>query len=130
MSLLRKKVLPELGNIRQTKECGYEVRTIEQISMIYMLWQELYSLEYKIVIQWGPMGFGGGCELPQHKMFKLQNKTIDICNTIDNKGNEHWGGIGNGVTDDSIAEARATAYPPTNINEKVVEAVLSTLTFK
>lgn len=86
--------------------------------------------EGEILIEWGPMGFGGGCDPKDHKTFSIKNKTMDICQGIDKQGNEYWGGIDNGHTDDSIAEVvEAIAYKPYSINAKIILQILSTVTF-
>lgn len=86
--------------------------------------------EGEIVIEWGPMGFGGGCNTEDHKMFSIKNKTMNICEGIDEQGNKYWGGIENDHNDDSAAAVtKAVAYKPVTINAKVIEEILSTLTF-
>jgi len=86
--------------------------------------------EGEIVIQWGPMGFGGGCDVKDHKIFSIKNKTMTICNGISSDGLEYWGGISNDRTDDRIVEVRASANKPLSASAQVIKEVLSTLTFK
>lgn len=91
---------------------------------------KLTGKEGEILIEWGPMGFGGGCDPKDHKMFSIKNKTVDICQSIDDQGNEYWAGIGNGHTDDSIAEIiYAEAYKPYSINAKIIEEILANIIF-
>lgn len=61
--------------------------------------------ENEVMIQWGPMGFGGGCDEKDSKMLQLKNESIKICNgsssdqSINYEGNkitgyhEYWNQI-------------------------------------
>ncbi len=87
--------------------------------------------EGEVTVQWGPMGFGGGCDEKDQKELKIKNETIKICNSIDENGNEGWSQIGNYVKDDELATgAWATSYKPADQNSKIIIKILSTLEFK
>ncbi len=90
----------------------------------------LSGKEGEITIEWGPMGFGGGCDPKYHKTFKIQEKNYDICNIVEDNGDEIWAPFSNGAKDDSITEVvLAKAYKPANKNSQTVKAVLSTINF-
>ncbi len=86
----------------------------------------IWGKEGKIVIEWGSMGFGGGCNPKDHKMFSVKNKTMDIC--TDSK--EYWSGISNGRKDDRITEIMANTSKPTeNVSTQTIQTILATITF-
>ena len=87
--------------------------------------------EGEVTVQWGPMGFGGGCDEKDQKQLKIKNKTLKICNGIDENGNEFWSQISNSAKDDeSLTGAWATSYKPADQNSKIIIKILSTLEFK
>lgn len=89
----------------------------------------LIGKEGEVVLQWGPMGFGGGCNTENSHSFTMKNKTMSICNGVQENGKAFWAGIGDERHADFPMAARATANPPLKNNEKVVENILSTISF-
>ena len=88
----------------------------------------LRGKEGEITIEWGPMGFGGGCD-PQHtKTMQIKNKTAKICNTIDETTHkEIWAPFYNDVKNDNITEARADSSTTNSQDVQTVVKILSTL---
>lgn len=90
----------------------------------------LSGREGEVTIQWSPMGFGGGCNEEDHKMFKIKDKTYDICNLVDDNGDEIWATFSNEANDDSITVVTlAKAYRPASKNSQTVKDILSTINF-
>jgi hypothetical protein len=93
----------------------------------------LSGKEGQVTVEWGPMGFGGGCN--QWSTLALKNKSVQVCDVVysngegNDDGSENWGGISNGHNDETITEVRATAYKPLNENAETVKAILSSITF-
>jgi hypothetical protein len=83
--------------------------------------------EGEVVIQWGSMGYGGGCPPQDYKDIRLKNRTVRACNGTSVDGTMYWSGISNGASDETTVEVRAKANIPTKMNMQTIEAMLRTL---
>lgn len=93
--------------------------------------------ENEIMIQWGPMGFGGGCDEKDAKILQLKNEAVKICNGIaqgqpyDFEGNkilgehEYWSQI-YPTTKNKEIEIGVSAIS-TNSESETIKKIFSTL---
>lgn len=84
--------------------------------------------EGKITLEWGPMGFGGGCDPSNHLQIRIKNTAVDVCHFIESDGSENWSFIGD-PNKNQPAEANATVYAPYIKNSPVIKTIISTLAF-
>lgn len=117
---------PENWTIKESHErSNREIDDPEEINTA-----TLTGKEGEIVLQWGPMGFGGGCDEENSHEFTMKNKTMTICHGEQEDGKAYWSGIGDERHLETPMSARATANPPLQQNKKVIEQILSSLYFK
>ncbi|MGH7203814.1 MAG: hypothetical protein ACREHC_05215 [Candidatus Levyibacteriota bacterium] len=101
----------------------------------------LTGKEGKIIVEWGPMGFGGGCgnDTSSHYVqFAIKTTSMKVCDGIipagsdwyGPKGSEAWGPFDNGHNNDTVTEVSGVAYEPLNENASVVKAILSSMVLK
>ena len=88
---------------------------------------EFTGKEGKITIEWGPMGFGGGCDQP-YTILHIKNMAINVCHYISSNGTENWTRIDD-INQNQPSEANATAGPPLSVNSPIIKTILSTLAF-
>lgn len=81
--------------------------------------------EGKITLQWGPMGFGGGCDIQYHTEITVGGEKEDICHLVNSQGLLTWRGISNNDKD-NLAQMRIES-PNTKYNEAVMNKVIETL---
>lgn len=86
----------------------------------------LSGKEGEVVLQWGPMGFGGGCG--NWKTQQLKNTTSEVCTYINSNGKDFWGGICAPANHDPAFCSRADA-PSSSANEAIINKIYSTLSF-
>ncbi len=89
----------------------------------------LKGKEGEIVLQWGPMGFGGGCD--HWEKIQLRDGTSDVCRVVDHSASKrYWNGIsrpGPYDTNEVSFGARAEASSLDEYDAEVIEKILSTL---
>lgn len=87
----------------------------------------LSGKEGEIVMEWGPMGFGGGCDPSMHKTLQLKDIKVDTCQSKDSNGNQSWSGIDSpNVNQPFDARASASLSDPSG---NVIRKIFSTLQF-
>lgn len=84
--------------------------------------------EGEVTVEWGPMGFGGGCD-KQYIQFPIKHTSMKICDSLLPNGDEAWGAFDNGHKDDTITQVTALAYKPLPENAGTVKAILSSILF-
>lgn len=86
----------------------------------------LSGKEGEIVMQWGPMGFGGGCD--DWTTLELQSGTVPVCKVVHKDGTVTWGLIHPPDKNHQPAfGARATAKDQSSAD--LIETIFSTLEF-
>lgn len=81
--------------------------------------------EGQIVLQWGPMGFGGGCDEKDKKTLQLQDISVEICNGINNNS-AYWSQIYPPKNHEPGFGASATGIVG---SKSLIEKIFSTLSF-
>lgn len=80
----------------------------------------------EIVLEWGPMGYGGGCDTPSK--ITIDGKLQTICTGIDDHGRFWWNAIDNKMNDyEKANEIRATANKPLEENKQIILTIFSTI---
>lgn len=82
----------------------------------------------EIVLQWGPMGFGGGCFDTDRTILHLKEGPISMCHTLNDQV-ETWSQI-YPPESKPIPAFGANATSSEKKNAPVIEKIFSTLTFK
>jgi len=82
--------------------------------------------EGELVLVWGPMGYGGGCDT--WKEISIDGKPQQICSSLYENNSEIWSPITNGSRNyEKANEMRAVVKPPLANNRTIIHTVISTI---
>lgn len=86
----------------------------------------LSGKEGELVLIWGPMGYGGGCD--SWKEITIDGKDQQICSSPFENNTEMWSPITNGSRDYEKANGmRAIVKPPLESNRPIILTIFSTI---